>query len=691
MWPDAPALRDFLARAWRQLALRAAIDGATAGILLALIAVIGAWVGAWPPAATITIAALAFVAPVAGFVWRALTRRSATALDVERRAPGCRNLIVTAAELLERPHDIRSDIGAMVCQHAVAAAQRLEIRALFPLGSALRRLGLAAGICAATVTVVAGRPAPVVTLGDSSGGTISLDRVEVVIIPPDYARQPTRTMRDPAEVSALAGSRLQIQVQAHASLVTLETLDARVPLTRAPDGSFSGALLAEKDGFVALQTESTEGRSPVRRLIGLNVIPDRGPVVRIVKPGRDLFVETAATLPIEITAEDDLGLASLRLRYTTVTGSEEQFEFTEGEVPLRVARESDRRWTATVTWPLQSLTLAPGNMVVYRAVATDGRPGAPAVESDAFIVQIVTPDRAALEGFLLDDDPNRYAISQQMVILKTERLLARRGTLSAETFADEALTIAAEQRRVRAEFIFMMGGEMADLNVTADVLDETEEAERESELAEGRLQNQGRLDLIRATRQMSRAASLLAQPDATEALVAERAALVALQRAFARGRYLLRTLSTQQQLDLSRRLGGRFTNLAADTRPTAAPIEDARTVALRRILADVSALAGAAALTRPEAARASDLAEGLLRLDAPSEAIRPIAAALAEAANAIERGDTATARPGLERSALALSAVIRDAVLDAPIVPSGDASRLGGALVDALRRGRGPR
>ena len=64
----------------------------------------------------------------------------------------------------------------------------------------------------------------------------------------------------------------------------------------------------------------------------------------VVKPGRDLFVETAAELPLEITAEDDLGLASLRLRYTTVTGSEEQFEFTEGEVPLRIARQHDRRF-----------------------------------------------------------------------------------------------------------------------------------------------------------------------------------------------------------------------------------------------------------------------------------------------------------------------------------------------------------
>jgi hypothetical protein len=172
VWPDAPALGDFLARAWRRFAVRAAIDGATAGIVLALLVVSGAWVGAWTPGATIAVTAIAFVAPVTGFVWRALTRRRATALDVERRAPGLRNLIVTAAELLERPDAVRPDIGAMVCRHAVAATQRLEIRALCPLGSALRRLGLAAGLCVATVAGVGGRTAPTMAIG--AGGSAAI-------------------------------------------------------------------------------------------------------------------------------------------------------------------------------------------------------------------------------------------------------------------------------------------------------------------------------------------------------------------------------------------------------------------------------------------------------------------------------------------------------------------------------------
>ena len=84
---------------------------------------------------------------------------------------------------------------------------------------------------------------------------------------------------------------------------------------------------------------------------------------------------------------------------------------------------------------------------------------------------------------------------------------------------------------VRAEFVFMTGGE---------VVDEVEEATASHELTEGRLENRGQSELVAAIREMSRAEARLNAADATAALVFERAALKALQRAFDRRRYLLR-------------------------------------------------------------------------------------------------------------------------------------------------------
>jgi len=103
--------------------------------------------------------------------------------------------------------------------------------------------------------------------------------------------------------------------------------------------------------------------------------------------------------------------------------------------------------------------------VVYRGLALDRRPGAAPVESDAFIVEIVSAGDAMAEGFSIDERQDKYALSQQMVIIKTERLIAKLPTLSKDALVEQALGIAAEQRSVRAEIVFMMGGEFEDEEV----------------------------------------------------------------------------------------------------------------------------------------------------------------------------------------------------------------------------------
>src|SRR5207244_2444646 len=147
----------------------------------------------------------------------------------------------------------------------------------------------------------------------------------------------------------------------------------------------------------------------------------------------------------------------------------------------------------------------------------------------------------------LPEQETRYALSQQMLIVKTGRLANRRRALSAEEFNEASVNLAVEQRMIRAEFVFMLGGEVEDEEV---------EAERSVELQAGRLQNRGQLDLRAATVAMSRAEKLLTAADTAGALVAEREAVAALQRAFSRDRYILRALATRAQLDLQRRLTG---------------------------------------------------------------------------------------------------------------------------------------
>jgi hypothetical protein len=135
--------------------------------------------------------------------------------------------------------------------------------------------------------------------------------------------------------------------------------------------------------------------------------------------------------------------------------------------------------------------------------------------------------------------------------------------------------LAVEQRMLRAEFIFMTGGE---------VVDEVEEAEHSDDLAQGRLENQGQIELLNAMREMSRAETRLNGADTAQALVFERAALAALQKAFDRRRYFLRTLPERARIDQTRRFSGDV-SAARPRRPDAAsPASDPTAVVLRDAL-----------------------------------------------------------------------------------------------------------
>ena len=315
-------------------------------------------------------------------------------------------------------------------------------------------------------------------------------------------------------------------LESPAANVTVEQNGTAASLARDRDGRLAGRLTLTRTGYMVI----TAGG--ISRTIPIVVSPDTLPSVRITVPGRDLvYAGGNPRITFDARATDDYGLRSLALHYTKVSGSGEQFEFKEGEIPLTVTRSSRREWRGAAARSLAELELKDGDMLVYRAVAADERPGDASASSDAFFIEISKLGVAAGDAFTLPEEETRYALSQQMLIIKTERLHQRRASMPAEELADAALNLAVEQRMIRAEFVFMLGGEVQDEEV---------EAEQSTELQEGRLQNRGQRDLRAATIAMSQAEKLLTGTNTAEALVAERAAVTALQRAFARDRYILR-------------------------------------------------------------------------------------------------------------------------------------------------------
>src|SRR6185295_9242677 len=104
---------------------------------------------------------------------------------------------------------------------------------------------------------------------------------------------------------------------------------------------------------------------------------------------------------------------------------------------------------------------------------------------------------------------------------------------------------------------------------------------------------------------------------------------------------------------------------------------------------DLAALAGSRQLTADEAARATSLAQRILRIDPSAGALSDVAARLAEAGTAIAAGRNDEGRAALDRAATDLAAAVRAELGDAPAAPARPELRqLDGLLADALKRGK---
>jgi hypothetical protein len=554
-------------------------------------------------------------------IGRARWSMAAGARVIERACPESRNVIVTAAELIADPARARPWIRARVFEDAIRVVDReAVVRSV-----SLRMPG---AVCLSAIVVLAlaltytpGRSAKSSTAESEQAGRGDADHpaIHATIAPPPYLPGPERSFVDPPRIEAVQGSRLRLLVRSRERVWRVRFGSQTLALERGPDGPITDMVLVES-GYFAIE----DGQGGQRRLLPVVVTPDRAPVIRIEAPGKDLLVPDARpSIGVSAVAHDDFGLASLELRYTKVSGSGEQFEFQEGTLALETRRPSTRDWNAAGQLLLSRLGLEPGDALVYRVVGRDARPGdAGFASSDTFFVEIAGPGQVAIAGFELPPDRERYALSQQMIVLKIQRLRARERSMQRDALIEAAGGIAAEQRAVRSNFIFLLGGHVED---------EVEEAEQSHEIQEGRLENTARREINRAVQHMSRAELALASSNTSAALVEARAAVEALQRAFGRNRYILRTLPVRSRLDPARRLSGALEDASDWLRDRTDTDLDPRTRTARATLATLLSRAPAIRSRNPSSLDTlTALAEDALRVAPTEPAWQRISTALLE-------------------------------------------------------------
>jgi hypothetical protein len=707
--PDEPKVAAFIAAAERRTRTLAAIEASGWALCGAGIAAGAALMLHVRPGIAGALSVLAAIVTAVLWIadgWRRRTARSAIVAGIERAHPELRNLLVTAHELTltqelrERrpsspPLKVPPGVRARVFADTAKTIQTADLRSAIPSASAIRAaitgVGVSlivAGGLAVTRTarahamITASSP---ISFHSRSAAVATGDlHVTATIQPPGYTRLPAQTVVDPVELHAVEGSALSLEIGSPGDRVVIEHDDGSRTLARGVDGRFADRLVLTKTGFLVV---SSPGGA--KRIVPLVIAPDALPVVQLTAPGRDLIYSGGnPRIVFEARATDDFGVRDLALRYTKVSGSGEQFEFKEGSIPLTIARGSDREWQGTAARALADLDLKEGDMLVYRAVASDARPGNGSASSDAFFVEISKLGAAAGDAFTLPEEETRYALSQQMLIVKTERLIKRQPSMLPAEVTETALNLAVEQRMIRAEFVFMLGGEVQDEEV---------EAQESTELQEGRQQNRGQQDVRAATQAMSIAGKYLTGTQLTSALGAERAAVTALQRAFSKDRYILRALATRSPLDLTRRLTGDLSQAADWRRRRSEAPANRRAALLQDLLEGIGAMSGAGAVPPIHATPATTtgmsdlarqqllvLAEQALRIDPGSAALRQAAADLQRIADTWRASSAQSRTSALDGVSSRIAGEAQKALAAAPAQPRSAAPALRGAFVDAL-------
>jgi hypothetical protein len=607
-----------------RLRVRALLLGLAAGGAAATAIAVGVMVAAMPLAPGRIAAAVACIVVAAWVVranWAVTSSRAAALIEADTALD---NLVVTAVELHDRPRPVSPAIGEAIESQAAARLAGVDLRRVVPLQ---QPLAVMLAVLAGATTVFWLGPEAVRVSKEAMNAPVEarsrgIDRITVIVTPPAYAgRQPEETA-DPVQISVIAGSRIALRVASAADTVAAE-LAGQAPLALVRSaGGFSAEWTAESSTAVAIRPSGGEARDV--KFLSVIVVPDSPPVVRVPIPGKDLAITgTRGRITLGVEAQDDLGLAALSIKFTKASGGGESLTFTEGEVPLAINRTDGRSWNGRAEWVLDGLNLADGDVLVYRAIARDRNPNGRPVQSEQYLIEVGRLSGAVGSGFAVPAEEKKYAISQQMVIYKTEQLIAARSKHTADWLEQNQL-LGIEQRMVRAEVVFLGGGE---------VQDEVEEAAHSHEVAEGRLENTGRAEMLRAINFMSRAETELNAGRAPEALVLEREALKSLERAFDRRRYFLRTLPDRSRIDTTRRLTGNLTEARSWTRDGNRVEPDAGLIRDRALMRDLAAAANGA----PGADAA--LAAQIATLDPGDATLQQAAVALATATEASSRAN----------------------------------------------------
>ena len=460
---------DRLLRALRMLAVVDVVTWAVgaAALVLAIGSVLR-FSADMPSIVALRFMALLAGAAVAAWRWRRGAAREVQRLDAalwaEQQAPELRYALVTLAE-----HAPASDVDA-VQQRLAAFTTGTSWEPAVQRALQQRRLRvfsrLAIGVVAFALAAVPWRAHPIAagnapvpsTTRDTTSTVPGRVVAEATLLPPAYSARTERLLQFGQSVSALVGSLIRIDgrgPQANATLLVHESSDsgsgAPRTVTTAPHADGWRGDVRVGSAPLALRLRDAVGE----RWLLVTPVVDSAPIATLMLPSADTLVfDTTAKIRVSGTIHDDIALRDARVEYIISSGGGEQFTFKSGVLESRRGALG-RDIVLATTLDLGALGLKPGDLVHVRVTAHDGNTlsGPSLGASETRTIRIPRPDeRDSVAVEQLPPTPvDKSVLSQRMLLLLTERLVARIPSIERQTMLAESQRIGNDQARLRKQ------------------------------------------------------------------------------------------------------------------------------------------------------------------------------------------------------------------------------------------------
>ncbi|PYS49061.1 MAG: hypothetical protein DMF68_11130 [Acidobacteria bacterium] len=627
------------------------------------------------------------------------------AREIERAAGINHNAVVTMAESLEGASAEESRLYMLVRLESQARADLSEIdeRAVAPREGAMVWTGALVSILLALLSLhliaplAFAREASRVLLlaaDDSStlavsntfsesnegGAPVTIKEVRVRVLPPAYSGLSVEEVAaGDAPIRALSGSQVEVILTTGGATsgATLSFNGSQNSMRSLGAGQFSGTFIASESGAFEASVNAYEKLAPASVVRAVEVYNDAAPEARITEPQNDELLRSLPDAPVIVrwTASDDLGLASVALKYIKSRGIGDAAKFTNGEVGIgSIERQSAHEWRGTSALSLQHLDMQPGDTLVFWIEARDRNPSANNTgRSASLAIALAKPEPARLGlSDLMPNEIGRFLLSERQIIIHTEKLHSERTRLSPSELKKRANDIAAEQRDFKNSFNDYIKRE-----------GEAEETEANTQGGKTSLEEQVRTaseertathfhgipepptgsptsvkELIYAICAMWDAEDALTNADTALALKQEQEALVHLKRAQTAVRYIPPILPQSQPIDLKRRYAGELAEIKTRLERLARLPASKESAPVRAALSDAYAALNdlQASLTAPANARQSYVARASEKTRETADSLISMsagdhAAAIAEAAGQLRIVESELARMDLNGSA----------------------------------------